>query len=94
MNTSLTGRVEVARCTHLSLSIDVPVEKRRREREWRLVAAAAIVDRSAVEQSAFMAINCTPVIMSHNNLRSMQVNRHSLLQAATSARLQPITGCN
>ena len=43
MNTSLTGRVEVARCTHLSLSIDVPVEKRRREREWRLVAAAATV---------------------------------------------------
>ena len=51
MNTSLTGRVEVARCTHLSLSIDVPVEKRRREREWRLVARAATVDRSAVGQS-------------------------------------------
>ena len=62
MNTSLTGRVEVARCTHLSLSIDVPVEKRRREREWRLVAAAATVDRSGVEQSPFMAINCTPVM--------------------------------
>ena len=35
----------------VEVNVDVPVEKRRRERDWRLVAAAATVDRSGIEQS-------------------------------------------